>query len=490
MTRVHRLSNERAGDRPRRIIRTKGMDVVQSKYNFHKQSDGFLIEAVDRTPVCITATPTSIVVAYDGYNRDMTFSPIDIPGIAKCAARGLMTEWRQLDNKPEWHGAHEWARRQTAGTIYSRVREHCSGLAEAMNPLVLQVHKKVFAATYGFGELAFSEELYNDNYIVSDILRYPAAAVACRYIEELRLEREMSSLSGPALAKGYRIDGLTPMGDFDQTRAALESLGNWMSLFSITGGNYTSLNRTLMNLPRGVPGKLLVHLNKIRLCRPITDRIELIAAIAGAPYRSQRLNEVCLHARRDQIIRSVRLVQEHIRQPISLRRASGIGFAIRFVDDCPERYNGNLVGRTKNAIRWHTQDSELRSKAIAEQLGRETATAKPPIALPDMAGVRFLEAVGEVCDEGAGMAHCLASYAERAVSGSCYLFHIEHGDESASVQVSRYGRVVQSHGPRNRPNKAAEWGKRVLNRWGRNFPEIEEVSPFEDEELFFYPDAA
>jgi hypothetical protein len=185
------------GDRPHNNsgVFEQIMDVIQSKYNFHKQSDGFLIEAVDRTPVRITATPTSIVVTRDGSHQGTRFSPINIPGIAKCAAEGLMLELRQSDGKPQWDGIHEWARRQTAGAIYGRVRECCGELTATINPLVLQVHSKVFAATHGYGGLEFEEELYNHSYIVNDILRYPAAAVACRYARKLGAERGSESFS-------------------------------------------------------------------------------------------------------------------------------------------------------------------------------------------------------------------------------------------------------------------------------------------------------
>lgn len=84
-----------------------------------------------------------------------------------------------------------------------------------------------------------------------------------------------------------------------------------------------------------------------------------------------------------------------------------------------------------------------------------------------MNGVRFLSSVGDVVQEGTDMQHCIAKYAEKAVSGHSYLFHVEHQGERASVEVDWYGHVVQACGPKNEDNVATEWGRTVLGKWGR-----------------------
>ena len=64
------------------------------------------------------------------------------------------------------------------------------------------------------------------------------------------------------------------------------------------------------------------------------------------------------------------------------------------------------------------------------------------------------------------MKHCIATYAERAVRGDCYLFHVEYDNQHASVEVDLYGQVRQARGPRNTCNRACVYGQRVLRRWG------------------------
>ncbi len=69
------------------------------------------------------------------------------------------------------------------------------------------------------------------------------------------------------------------------------------------------------------------------------------------------------------------------------------------------------------------------------------------------------------------MDHCLADYAGQAVSGESFLFHVEHDGDRATIQMDYQGGVVQAHGPHNRRNGAARWGRRVLRQWGRQFPD-------------------
>lgn len=68
------------------------------------------------------------------------------------------------------------------------------------------------------------------------------------------------------------------------------------------------------------------------------------------------------------------------------------------------------------------------------------------------------------------MRHCVASYAKDAVEGHRYLFHVAHAGPEATVEVDRFGRVVQSHGLGNGYDEAVAWGRRTLERWRRRRP--------------------
>jgi len=66
------------------------------------------------------------------------------------------------------------------------------------------------------------------------------------------------------------------------------------------------------------------------------------------------------------------------------------------------------------------------------------------------------------------MNHCVGSrsYIEKAVNGSCYIFHLDYQDQTATVEVDRWGNVVQANGPSNKANVASAYGSKALDDWG------------------------
>src|SRR5262249_18345501 len=139
--------------------------------------------------------------------------------------------------------------------------------------------------------------------------------------------------------------------------------------------------------------------------------------------------------------------------------------------DYPEPYHGPLAGLVERALRWHRIAPDLRVE-VAELGGLSMPTRPPPVALPDDPRITFLPTVGAVLEEGARMRHCVGTYARRAVTGACYLFHVEYRGMSATVQVDSDGRVAQACGPGNARNLATSWATRKLGEWALNFNEI------------------
>jgi hypothetical protein len=85
--------------------------------------------------------------------------------------------------------------------------------------------------------------------------------------------------------------------------------------------------------------------------------------------------------------------------------------------------------------------------------------------LPKVEGIRFLATVGDIVEEGRRMRHCIATHIPLAVTGQSFLFHVEYRGEEASIEVGADGQIVQTAGPGNSHNEAAEWGERQLRRW-------------------------
>jgi PcfJ-like protein len=220
-----------------------------------------------------------------------------------------------------------------------------------------------------------------------------------------------------------------------------------------------------------------VFLEKLRtMPRPIISRLELIVTIL-AGYQRSRNFRVFAHATSEQIQKAIRTVSRFLFPDVPLqynpRRAADVASVVRFLDDYPEVHQGNIVGLANKAIRWHRRDrQEEVQRQARDELGESTPTAKPPVQLPDIPGVRFLATVGEVVDEGKRMNHCVASYAKKAKEGLTYLFHIDHEGDEATIEVCPQGVVLQAQGPKNVKNKATAYGTRVLSAWAGQFKSV------------------
>jgi hypothetical protein len=390
--------------------------------------------------------------------------------------------------------------------------------------------KAVFAATFDARRLGCETwpDLLRYPYLVRDILSFRAAASACHYATRLieavgeavtwqrerasetalilpegigerciaylerkaRLEREMLSRSVNCLAIGVSLER-------EQRALRQEVLAllaqDWKALYSSNGTAGRALCRTLMNLPGGITGGMLCNFPLVEsfLEKPPTDRLVLLAFLlfgrtlqCGVSLSSYWEGHIYARAQREDILAALQHLSAHLHRPLRPRR-DGVAELVQYLADyCSQcrvegipPHTGNLTGLTKKAIRWHRQwqaEYEERwrlAQEAAEQRAQElledpTPTALPSLPVPDNPALSFLESIGAIHREGKSMGHCIGSLADQAVSGSCYLFHVEYQGECASVQVSRFGEVIQSYGPKNMINSASDYGRRVLGRWG------------------------
>ncbi len=476
------------------------------------------IEGEGRNTVFVVPTPTCLVVRYTDeagrwFARPYGF--FDYYSFSGDVARGLICGWAPPEGRPGWPGVRAWVWRQTGRGIGKRLHAHYRRTLRDADPTVLALQRAVFAATFSAPEMVVREELYEHGYVVEDLIRHRAAAHALANLDRFRrLEREKARLDAEAeimgsralttlqeLAEGMGADltiHVRPKGGYGPHRLGVdEALGmmeGWRGLFSPTGAPYRSLDRTLMNLPGGVPPGLSAYLSLVPLERPVFSRSELVVLTAherlrlnrGSPQRNER---VFRNASEDRVARATRLVAGHTRNPLSTRRAVDLETMVNFLMDYPEDHKGNIVGLAAKSIEWHRRGQEQEAERILNELGRDRSTEAPPIPLPQDPNVRFLSTAREVCEEGTQMNNCVASYAGRAARGSCYLFHVSHAGAEATVEVDRAGRVVQAAGPGNEANAASRWGRRELSRWARGFPEgYEATAPPVVEDEDFYDD--
>ncbi len=471
---------------------------MESKYHFEDIPGGFIVRAEDRTPVKVTAYPTCLQVELLGQAAEMytgfpcAFSFYEYYSFSAAIAEGLMIAWKPKE--ATWAGdkLKAWAQKQTAKAIGKRVYARWQQILAQVDPTVLGVHRAVFAATFGRADGAkvlFDRRLYERPNVVSDIVNYRAAAVAVAVAPELAPDRADRR-------SGHRQEVAELMGELEALKARARELGvcinsnayflekpsekcdlidemeDWRGLFSHDGRPYRSLNRTLMNLPGGIPASLMLALPLFRLERPYTNRLELLALLCYGQACERRQDRewvhtpIFEHATADELSRAVVTVGEHMHRDLSPRRFRDVREAVLFLADYPDPHRGRIGGLVDKAIEWHRDMQARQIEATVRKLGADTPTARPPI-LPELPGVRFLDTVEAVCREGAEMGHCVASYARQAVDGSCYLFAVDHNGDRATVEVSPYGKIVQVQGPQNRHNPAAAWARRALAGWAK-----------------------
>jgi hypothetical protein len=458
-----------------------------SRYQFRELPDGFAVEGQERPPVEVTFLPHGLEGRYVGESAggaSERFGFFNFGKLLEFVSRGLMRDWRPHEG---WYGARAWAHQQTAKALARRLREQWLRLLGRADPDVLAVQRAIFAATFGDAALASEPALYRERYLVRDIVAYPAAAIAVRNTWALSRDWAVNRLHGSEAARGLRELArglnveLSLLAEAPEPDVAtqLARLGDWKSLFSDTAESYRSLNRTLMNLPGRVPHRLVCNLRLVHLDRPIEARLELLAVALYAGLRVTREapfapwadhGPVLLRASAVKLREALARLSRHLRQPLSPRRAADVRQLIQFLADYPEPHAGHVLGLTDRAIRWHRDRHEERAAEMRRHYGADAPTKRPPIPLPEVRGVTFLGTVGAICAEAERMRHCVASYVDQAVWGGCYLFHVEHKGEEATIEVGPEGRVRQAQGPHNRRNAAASYGKRVLNRWAAQLP--------------------
>ena len=472
-----------------------------SRYHFIQWPRGFRIEGINRNPVTVDLLDYSILVNQKSFGFYTYYS------FSRYIAKQLMANSIPPEDKLEymfqdWHYIPVWVRKwavtQTAKVIGKRVHFQWRRLLTLVDPDVLAVHRSVYAATIQAAEVTYDPALYLEKHLVRDIINYRAGAIAALIFDDLNffgqqikaisiLDNLPSSSETKALKALARDSGVDMnfevntncyLNRMEITPAErIEKLINWRDLFSCSGKSYRSLDRTLMNLPGGIPAGYLSYLCTIELPRPITDRVELLCLLT---YRSvyedntrskiPNNTKVVINATRKQILEAMSRVAIHTHNDLDPRKSYSFLFFSSFINDYPEIHNGNIIGLAEKAIKWHRRQGQDEITKPIERLGEDTEAAIPPIPLPVHPGIKFLAKVSDIGNEGLNMGHCIATYAKDAVDGHCHLFHIEHNGELATVQVDFKGHVVQAHGPGNKQNQAVNWGKRMLRCWGQKFP--------------------
>jgi hypothetical protein len=434
---------------------------VESIYKIEQLPNGFIVTGEGRvtTKVKLSEDKMRFEVGHTRNRYDENnVGLIEGRALITKAAGCLMKDWTPV--KKNKNGfvppkLKNWVIGRTGRALAKRIKAERLRLIEKADPKVLAIQKAVFAASGQAPLELFDPYLYEKNkYYLQDIIKFPAAAMTV-------LDRITAGHSG-YVNKDVIVNN------------------DWKQLYVSRGKEvYTSLNKTLMNLPGGVPISILANFPKVHLERPIYSRRELVFTLSCSGHHEWHRNEgnsgitkeirhLLMNVSADEVTRSAKKLSEHMRTPFNLRKAYEVHrLALYIMDAAPHiTHNGNLVGLMEKAIEYHRQASWNNCGVPPD-----TLTAVPPIPLPANKGVVFLKNVREVVEEGQNQHHCIGSYAKTAVNGTYYLFHIIHKGQSASVQVgATTGTVVQAYGPYNSTNEASKWGKSILGKWASKLP--------------------
>ena len=405
--------------------------------------------------------------------REARFSPCDTETLVTYVVAELERERRSgVRPLPLWF---------VAGQLLA-LRER--GLAD-VNPAIARVLQATLSVSRRAPRLAGRRALYHEEFLVRDVVQHRAAAIALAFFDR-RLVVTWLDRTGAG----------RPVDDAGH----VEILRDWRGLFSPDGRSYRTLDRTLMNLPRGVPPELVCELARVRLERPPTGRAALTALLLLVGDRRFRRHPdfaghatILQRAGEEDVAEACAILAEHLQRRLDTARTRDLRVLTTFLLDYPARFQGTLPGLVRRVIRWHAQRAMLAARAAARDAavgaepawgepvphvaapvpwrsrggGRLGQAQRPSIPLPGIEGVTFLATAARIRAEGHRMDHCIADYVRDAVEGQCFLFHVVRNGSEASVEVDRQGRVRQASGPSNVDNEAARWGTRVLREWGR-----------------------
>lgn len=442
----------------------------EHNYQIYELEDGYRIVPRDENrPELVVRCTDDGFWFFEGHETVIPSVPLySFYALLERTVNLLYKSWERVETDSQegveitiYHYAPKWATLRTKKCISKILHRIWKTQCSRINPRISMLLRKLHSTSNGSGNWTRVQEIIQNKerykYLIDDLIKYNAARICI-------LHKDNWWWDDHALAYVYRD------GDW---------WTDWASIYSYNHETYTSLSKTLMNLPYGFIYYWLFNISNIKLPEPATTRMRLLAylAVAQNPETAERFFNVILRSTDLQIKMAILYVWKNYLTDFSrdFRKLYGIFTALRTIYDYPFQVGEwDIMGLAKRSVKYHKDINATREREAQriermkkENIDLQAKTALPPISLPDNPLIRFLETVGDIYEESNVMNHCISVYSGMAVQGQCYLFHIDYDGETASVEVSPSGYVVQSHGPQNRENKASKYGKNALNRWGK-----------------------
>lgn len=394
----------------------------------------------------------------------------------------LYETWTKTDGHVEIHKKNDsfskevskseivcrWAIKTTVKTLAKKASVLAKEKHAILNPDIVTLHRLLYSEAGGAGWwdniYSILQEPDENKYLIKDLINFKSAR--CFFLNGL---------------KGFGVD---PFGDKEST---FYNRNYWKTFDwkkELGDVNNCFVRKTISNYPKGVPYYMISTLYRMKnygmvLREPITTRIRMmvyyyISHIEGA--YAVTLSNIIKKSTDEEIKKAVRMCADDHHIKPDLRKIGNINTLLHYIFDyvvaTDNISNSNIIKIYKKSKKYHDDLNREENRYMLEQLSKkeeylEKETKLPAIELPNDKNVRFLRTVADIYKEGSEMGHCVASYADYAVSGLSHLFHIEYEGEYATAEVDMRGNVIQVRGPQNISNSAVIYGDKILKKWGR-----------------------
>lgn len=361
-----------------------------------------------------------------------------------------------------------WAIKTTIKTLAKKASIMAKEKHAILNPDIVTLHGLLYSEAGGAGWwnniYSILQEPDENKYLIKDLINFKSAR--CFFLNDIN-DLEVD----PFEDKESEFYNRNYWKTFDWKK----ELGDINNCF---------VRKTISNYPKGVPYYMVSTLYRMKqydisLLEPITTRIRMIAYYYISQVEKKHaitFSNIIKKSTDEEIKKAVRMyANDHHIKP-DLRKISNINALLHYIFDyiiaTDNISNSNIIKIYKKSKKYHDDLNREENRYMLEELSKrpkylEKETKLPPIELPNDKNVRFLRTVADIYKEGSEMGHCVASYADYAVSGLSHLFHIEYEGECATGEVDMRGNVIQVRGPQNMSNSAVIYGDNVLKKWGR-----------------------
>ena len=429
-------------------IEQAAAEPVKSKYTITDIPGGFLVQREGGLEVGVTYGETYLRVGTS--NVAIYQYPSMVDAVAEWFMDNMIKGY--LNKRKREEGMAMIAR-----ALSKRMKPHWQRLVNEFVPKeVGDLARQMWASVHGDADILHRPELYTEEYkhLRSDLLKYHACRLIAKREENLRHRFEDDPLH-------LRL---------------IDRMQHWRELYARNVISPKAFNKTLDKLPRALSFKTIDQLANVHLVQPITNRLHLIAVLCGAEHFHWYMHErTVLNASPAMLQEAGELVGWTVK---SSARTSRIKDVVTYVLDYPAPFNGDFIGLARRSHEWHQENYNT---AVDARLPADTVLPLLALDYPALAekGVQPLRTVGEVVEEGDRMQHCVGSYAHRAYVGHSFLFHVEHNNHKATIELSAGGAVQQAYGPRNTVNDACSWGSEALRlAVGKDLPQVIPAIPF------------